>query len=132
MNLFPFFWTSYHQKIPPGAVKAVTVFVFRLLLTCRSSVDGFFFLDSSCWNSSRLLKLTFVSFLGFQSIDIYIKKDARKGVVNNRQTDWSFRLDGVLHNASQELAYETVAQKLVSDALVGYNGNFVLFLLFLQ
>nr|XP_047909798.1 kinesin-like protein KIF9 isoform X10 [Anser cygnoides] len=58
-----------------------------------------------------------------KSIDIYIKKDARKGVVNNRQTDWSFRLDGVLHNASQELAYETVAQKLVSDALVGYNGT---------
>uniref|UniRef100_A0A8B9B957 Kinesin-like protein n=1 Tax=Anser brachyrhynchus TaxID=132585 RepID=A0A8B9B957_9AVES len=123
MDLFPFFWTSYHQKIPPGAVKAVTVFVFRLLLTCRSSVHGFFFLDSDCWNSSWLLKLTFVSFLGSQSIDIYIKKDARKGVVNNRQTDWSFRLDGVLHNASQELAYETVAQKLMSDALVGYNGT---------
>uniref|UniRef100_A0A8C3BB11 Kinesin-like protein n=1 Tax=Cairina moschata TaxID=8855 RepID=A0A8C3BB11_CAIMO len=58
-----------------------------------------------------------------KSIDIYIKKDARKGVVNNRQTDWSFRLDGVLHNTSQELAYETVAEKLVSDALLGYNGT---------
>ncbi|NXN65521.1 KIF9 protein, partial [Himantopus himantopus] len=58
-----------------------------------------------------------------KSIDIYIKKDARKGVVNNRQTDWSFRLDGVLHNTSQELAYETVAQKLVSEALIGYNGT---------
>ncbi|XP_075276081.1 kinesin-like protein KIF9 isoform X3 [Opisthocomus hoazin] len=58
-----------------------------------------------------------------KSIDIYIKKDARKGVVNNRQTDWSFRLDGVLHNISQELAYEMVAQKLVADALIGYNGT---------
>ncbi|NXW09310.1 KIF9 protein, partial [Fregetta grallaria] len=58
-----------------------------------------------------------------KSIDIYIKKDARKGVVNNRQTDWSFRLDGVLHNTSQELAYETVAKKLVSEALIGYNGT---------
>ncbi|NXK52392.1 KIF9 protein, partial [Chauna torquata] len=58
-----------------------------------------------------------------KSIDIYIKKDAKKGVVNNRQTDWSFRLDGVLHNTSQELAYETVAKKLVSEALVGYNGT---------
>ncbi|XP_009470742.1 PREDICTED: kinesin-like protein KIF9 [Nipponia nippon] len=58
-----------------------------------------------------------------KSIDIYIKKDAKKGVVNNRQTDWSFRLDGVLHNTSQELAYETVAKKLVSDALIGYNGT---------
>ncbi|NXI75014.1 KIF9 protein, partial [Anseranas semipalmata] len=58
-----------------------------------------------------------------KSIDIYIKKDAKKGIVNNRQTDWSFRLDGVLHNTSQELAYETVAKKLVSEALVGYNGT---------
>ncbi|KAF1507380.1 Kinesin-like protein KIF9, partial [Megadyptes antipodes antipodes] len=58
-----------------------------------------------------------------KTIDIYIKKDARKGVVNNRQTDWSFRLDGVLHNTSQELAYETVAEKLVSEALIGYNGT---------
>ncbi|KAF1633200.1 Kinesin-like protein KIF9, partial [Eudyptes filholi] len=58
-----------------------------------------------------------------KTIDIYIRKDARKGVVNNRQTDWSFRLDGVLHNTSQELAYETVAEKLVSEALIGYNGT---------
>ncbi|XP_075603004.1 kinesin-like protein KIF9 isoform X1 [Balearica regulorum gibbericeps] len=58
-----------------------------------------------------------------KSIDIYIKKDAKKGVVNNKQTDWSFRLDGVLHNTSQELAYETVAKKLVSEALIGYNGT---------
>ncbi|KAM9648527.1 kinesin-like protein KIF9 isoform 1-T4 [Morphnus guianensis] len=58
-----------------------------------------------------------------KTIDIYIKKDAKKGVVNNRQTDWSFRLDGVLHNTSQELAYETVAKKLVSEALIGYNGT---------
>ncbi|XP_025945558.1 kinesin-like protein KIF9 isoform X9 [Apteryx rowi] len=58
-----------------------------------------------------------------KSIDIYIKKDAKKGVVNNRRTDWSFRLDGVLHNASQDLAYETVAEKLVSEALNGYNGT---------
>ncbi|NWX40016.1 KIF9 protein, partial [Steatornis caripensis] len=58
-----------------------------------------------------------------KSIGIYIKKDAKKGVVNNRQTNWSFRLDGVLHNTSQELLYETVAKKLVSDALIGYNGT---------
>ncbi|XP_048806287.1 kinesin-like protein KIF9 isoform X2 [Lagopus muta] len=58
-----------------------------------------------------------------KSIDIYIKKDAKKGVVNNKQTDWSFRLDGVLHNTSQELTYETVAKKLVSEALTGYNGT---------
>ncbi|NXW58540.1 KIF9 protein, partial [Eurystomus gularis] len=58
-----------------------------------------------------------------KSIDIYLKKDAKQGIVNNRPTNWSFRLDGVLHNTSQELAYETVAQKLVSEALSGYNGT---------
>ncbi|XP_009989463.1 PREDICTED: kinesin-like protein KIF9, partial [Tauraco erythrolophus] len=58
-----------------------------------------------------------------KSIDIYIQRDAKKGVVNNRQTDWSFKLDGVLHNTSQELAYETLAKKLVSEALIGYNGT---------
>ncbi|NXA44627.1 KIF9 protein, partial [Nothocercus julius] len=58
-----------------------------------------------------------------KSIDIYIKKDVKQGVVNNRQTEWCFRLDGVLHNASQDLAYETVAEKLVSEALNGYNGT---------
>ncbi|KAM6134374.1 LOW QUALITY PROTEIN: kinesin-like protein KIF9 [Pterocles gutturalis] len=58
-----------------------------------------------------------------KSIDIHIKKDAKKRVVNNSQTDWSFRLDAVLHNASQELVYETVAKRLVAEALIGYNGT---------
>ncbi|NWV25386.1 KIF9 protein, partial [Origma solitaria] len=58
-----------------------------------------------------------------KSIDIYIKKRARGGAVNNTQTDWSFKLDGLLHNASQELVYETVAKDLVSKALQGYNGT---------
>ncbi|NXE28867.1 KIF9 protein, partial [Ardeotis kori] len=58
-----------------------------------------------------------------KSIAIYIPKDARKGVVNNKQTGWSFRLDGVLHNTSQDLTYKAVAQQLVSEALTGYNGT---------
>ncbi|NXF23527.1 KIF9 protein, partial [Rhodinocichla rosea] len=58
-----------------------------------------------------------------KSIDIYIQKSPRGGVVNNSQTDWSFKLDGVLHNTSQELVYETVAKDLVCKALQGYNGT---------
>ncbi|XP_021062698.1 kinesin-like protein KIF9 isoform X2 [Mus pahari] len=58
-----------------------------------------------------------------KSIDIHLKKDTRRGVVNNQQTDWSFRLDGVLHDASQDLVYETVAKDAVSQALDGYNGT---------
>ncbi|NXG75701.1 KIF9 protein, partial [Baryphthengus martii] len=57
------------------------------------------------------------------SIHISIKKDAKQGVVDNRPTDWSFRLDGILPDASQELLYETVAEQLVSRALTGYNGT---------
>ncbi|CAK6435953.1 unnamed protein product [Pipistrellus nathusii] len=58
-----------------------------------------------------------------KTIDIHLKKDTRRGVVNNQQTDWSFKLDGVLHDASQELVYETVAKAVVAQALDGYNGT---------
>ncbi|XP_036886463.1 kinesin-like protein KIF9 isoform X2 [Sturnira hondurensis] len=58
-----------------------------------------------------------------KTIDIHFKKDTRRGVVNNQQTDWSFKLDGVLHDASQDLVYETVAKDVVSQALDGYNGT---------
>ncbi|XP_008058492.2 kinesin-like protein KIF9 isoform X1 [Carlito syrichta] len=58
-----------------------------------------------------------------KSIDIHLKKDTRRGVVNNQQTDWSFKLDGVLHDASQDLVYETVAKDVISQALNGYNGT---------
>uniref|UniRef100_A0A8C5NPY8 Kinesin motor domain-containing protein n=2 Tax=Junco hyemalis TaxID=40217 RepID=A0A8C5NPY8_JUNHY len=58
-----------------------------------------------------------------KSIDIYIQKNPRGGVVNNSQTDWSFKLDGVLHNTSQEMVYDTVAKDLVCKALQGYNGD---------
>ncbi|NXH81241.1 KIF9 protein, partial [Edolisoma coerulescens] len=57
------------------------------------------------------------------SIDIYIQKSPRGGAVNNSQTDWSFKLDGLLHNTSQEMVYDTVAKDLVSKALQGYNGT---------
>uniref|UniRef100_UPI000B4C22A7 kinesin-like protein KIF9 n=1 Tax=Lonchura striata TaxID=40157 RepID=UPI000B4C22A7 len=58
-----------------------------------------------------------------KSIEIYIQKSPRGGAVNNSQTDWSFKLDGLLHNTSQEMVYETVAKGLVSRALQGYSGT---------
>ncbi|XP_009906084.2 kinesin-like protein KIF9 [Dryobates pubescens] len=58
-----------------------------------------------------------------KTVDICIKRDAKKGPVDNTQTDWSFCLDGVLHNTSQELTYEAVAKHLVSEALLGYHGT---------
>ncbi|NWU11418.1 KIF9 protein, partial [Cephalopterus ornatus] len=58
-----------------------------------------------------------------KSIDIHIQKDARGGIVNNSYTDWSFRMDGLLHDTSQDQVYETVAKDLVAEALRGYNGT---------
>ena len=48
-----------------------------------------------------------------------------RGPVNNQHTDWSFKLDRVLHDASQDLVYEIVAKDVVSQALNGFNGNLV-------
>ncbi|NXK87211.1 KIF9 protein, partial [Formicarius rufipectus] len=58
-----------------------------------------------------------------KSIDIHINKDARGGIVNNSHTDWSFSMDGLLHNASQDQVYEAVAKDVVAKALRGYNGT---------
>ncbi|XP_077160545.1 kinesin-like protein KIF9 isoform X1 [Paroedura picta] len=60
-----------------------------------------------------------------QTIDVYIERDSSKGVVNNKQTDWSFKLDGILHHAAQDLVYDVVARDLVSQALDGYNGTII-------
>uniref|UniRef100_A0A8D2L4V9 Kinesin motor domain-containing protein n=2 Tax=Varanus komodoensis TaxID=61221 RepID=A0A8D2L4V9_VARKO len=57
-----------------------------------------------------------------KTIEVYIEKDCSEGVVNNKQTDWSFKLDGILHNASQDVVYDAVARDLVSRGLNGYNG----------
>ena len=51
------------------------------------------------------------------------KKESPKGVVNNQILDWSFRLDGIFHNASQDHVFDTVASDIVTSALDGYNGN---------
>ncbi|XP_042330465.1 kinesin-like protein KIF9 [Sceloporus undulatus] len=60
-----------------------------------------------------------------KTIDIYIERDYSKGIVNNKQTDWSFKLDGVLHDATQDAVYEAVAQRLVTQGLSGYNGTII-------
>ncbi len=59
----------------------------------------------------------------FQTVDIHCTRDPRKGAVNNQVVDWSFRVDGVLHNASQETVYNTTSAKLLNAALNGYNGT---------
>lgn len=58
-----------------------------------------------------------------KSVNVHVFKDGRKGVVNNQIQDWSFRMDGIFHNSSQDQVFETVASNIVTSALDGYNGT---------
>ena len=51
-------------------------------------------------------------------------KDGRKGVVNNQILDWSFKMDGIFHNASQDHVFSTVTSDIVTSSLDGINGKF--------
>lgn len=65
-----------------------------------------------------------------QTVSVHQRKDSRKGVVNNQLSSWSFRLDGVLHDVSQEEVYGRVGRGVVLGALEGYNGRLTLSLCF--
>ncbi|XP_033101480.1 kinesin-like protein KIF9 [Anneissia japonica] len=58
-----------------------------------------------------------------KAVVIHAKRDSNQGVVNNQVMDWSFKLDGILHNASQEQVYDTVGNEMVTNLLNGYNGT---------
>lgn len=58
-----------------------------------------------------------------KSINTHLKRDPKKGVVNNQILDWSFKLDGIFHNATQEHVFSTVASDMVTSALDGYNAT---------
>lgn len=58
-----------------------------------------------------------------RSVNVHQMKEGRNGVVNNQIQDWSFRLDGIFHNATQDQVYDTVASSIVTSALDGYNGT---------
>ncbi|KAM9332646.1 kinesin-like protein KIF9 [Pholidichthys leucotaenia] len=64
-----------------------------------------------------------------QTINIYQKKDPRKLQESRKSplNSWSFRLEGVLHNLSQEVVYTRVCKRVVLEALDGYNGTVMCF-----
>ncbi|XP_066572281.1 kinesin-like protein KIF9 [Amia ocellicauda] len=62
-----------------------------------------------------------------KTISLRARRDSRKAVVNNQQCDWTFRLDGILHNASQDEVYAAAARSVVLGALDGYNGTVMCF-----
>lgn len=56
-------------------------------------------------------------------IDMRLPKDAEGGYVNNQQESWSFKLDKVLSNASQEQVFEGCASDVVRSVMDGFNGT---------
>ncbi|KAG8138617.1 hypothetical protein E2320_001432 [Naja naja] len=50
----------------------------------------------------------------FITIEVHIERDLSKGIVNNKLTDWSFKMDGVLHNASQDSMEEHSSQYITA------------------
>nr|XP_023688605.1 kinesin-like protein KIF9 isoform X2 [Paramormyrops kingsleyae] len=62
-----------------------------------------------------------------QTVNIHLRKGSRKRVVNNQLCSWSFRMDRVFHDVSQEEIYASVAHSVVLGALDGYNGNIMCF-----
>lgn len=57
-----------------------------------------------------------------QTVNVFQHKDSRKVTLKNQLSSWSFQLDGVLHDVSQEEVYARVGRGVVLGALEGYNG----------
>ncbi|CAL1534907.1 unnamed protein product [Lymnaea stagnalis] len=58
-----------------------------------------------------------------KTVNVHLRKDPKKGVVNNQILDWSFKLDGFFNNVDQDFVYNTVAADIVSGSIDGYNGT---------
>ncbi|ELU05024.1 hypothetical protein CAPTEDRAFT_218005, partial [Capitella teleta] len=58
-----------------------------------------------------------------KAVNIHCPRDMRRGVVNNQVLDWSFKLDGILHNSSQEEVFSTVCAPVLTSSLQGYNST---------
>eukprot|EP00061_Rhincodon_typus_P016011 g43999.t1 len=58
---------------------------------------------------------------GGGTIHIHTRLDQRKDVVNNQHSDWSFKVDGILHNAPQDVVYKAVAKNVVSSTINGFS-----------
>ncbi|KAL7374132.1 hypothetical protein ABVT39_022718 [Epinephelus coioides] len=64
-----------------------------------------------------------------QTVNINHRKDSKKPQDSRKsqQSSWSFRLNGVLQDVSQEELYARVCQQVVLGALDGYNGTVMCF-----
>ena len=59
-----------------------------------------------------------------QSVAIKLPKNAKFGnYVNSQPSDYHFKFDSVLDNASQDTMYEVAAEEITASVLDGYNGT---------
>lgn len=58
-----------------------------------------------------------------KTVNIYNRRPVSQGYVNNQITDWSFKVDGILHNVSQDNVYDQVVKDITCKTLDGYNGT---------
>uniref|UniRef100_H2ZA26 Kinesin-like protein n=1 Tax=Ciona savignyi TaxID=51511 RepID=H2ZA26_CIOSA len=56
-------------------------------------------------------------------ISIHARKNVTADVVNNQMLNWSFKVDGILHNASQDQVYDTVVSDMTLNTLEGFNNT---------
>jgi len=55
-------------------------------------------------------------------IDVHLSK-SKGQAINNQQENWNFKLDRILHNASQEMVFDVAARDIVNNVIEGYNGT---------
>ncbi|EDV21150.1 uncharacterized protein TRIADDRAFT_30839 [Trichoplax adhaerens] len=58
-----------------------------------------------------------------KTIVLHDEKATDNSFINNKVHDWTFNVDKVLHNASQEAVYDECGKDTVSKALNGYNST---------
>lgn len=81
---------------------------------CASKTTSHNGLDSLEWNTCRVQG---------DSINIKVPKSEADGLINNQQENFSFKMDGVLENASQDAVYSTTTHEVVDSLLAGINGT---------
>ncbi|XP_060950278.1 kinesin-like protein KIF9 [Limanda limanda] len=64
-----------------------------------------------------------------QTVNIYHRRDSKKTAdfIKGQPNSWSFRLEGVLQDVSQEEVYDRVCHPVVQGAFDGYNGTVICF-----
>ena len=54
---------------------------------------------------------------------MHIKRNPEHGLINNQQENWQFKVNKVLHNATQEQVFDETAGEVIDSAIKGYNGT---------